>query len=360
MNTHSKTFATALSLGLACSSSIKAEVISGAKVSLEKSANTSSVEDLQRVQQKLDAQKSINQQLRQRIADLEQQVKVEGLASTSPALDPNSKLPPRGNSDKYDNTAIERALLVKQLAILPKWAMQVTPSTAWIHTGSGSNSFDLMEQSLEISAGLPFGMAASLSVPYVWGFRKNNPSFEGIGNISLSLAKELFSETDYRPAIVAQASYAFKDNNNDPFSQGGAGSPFGSVTGSLSAIKRISPVAIYGGLFYSELFDQKYDTVVYQGRIIPANRYGANMGVTLAATPTISLDMGASFNFYDRVQFQPFNKAPFFGDQATAGYFTIGAGFALTRKVFLNLNASAGVTKDASDLVLNLSIPFRF
>jgi len=358
MTTYSKIFATALSLGLACSSSIKAEVVTEAKDSLEKSANSSSAEDLQRVQQKFEAQKSINQQLRQRIADLEQQVKVEGLASTSPALDPNSKLPRPDNSEE-DNSAIERALLVKQLAILPPWAIQVTPSTTWIHTGSESNRFDVIEQSLQISAGLPFAMEASLSVPYVWGFRQANPSFEGIGNVSISLAKELFSGTDVWPVIVAQGSYAFK-TNNDPFTREATGSPFGNVTGSLSAIKRISPVAIYGRLFYSHLLDQTYDTDAYQGRIRPGNSYGANMGVSLAATPTVSLDMGAAFNFYDRAQFQPFNRAAFFSDQATAGYFTMGAGLAITRQVFLNVSASAGVTKDASDLVLNVSIPFRF
>ena len=316
------------------------------------------------LRQQLAAQQAINQQLRQRITVIEQQSEPgrKGGGPLVVSLDASAAKPPVASEFDADNSAIEQALVSKGLVLLPSGTFRISPSFGWAHSGSGNNGQESYFYGLGLDAGLPWGMSASLNVPYVqrdysWG--RN----EGVGDFSVSLSKTLTEETARTPALVMRLGYTH-DNGKDPFNAVPIGGGFRSVEASLSAFKRIEPLVLYGHLSYSHgwattasyMEGEKY----YTGKITPADSYGLGLGASLAATPEISLDAGMSFEFKGKNKVAPLEGNAYHTARSTAGYFNLGATFVLNRNLSLNLTAAAGVTDDAENFIFMASLPYRF
>lgn len=323
---------------------------------------TNEIEVLRR---QLAAQKAINEQLRQRVQVLEKRLSATGPAGGAvTALDVGAAKPSVEPETKKATTAIEEALVSKGLVLIPFGQFRFVPNVSWAHSGKQSRHMDSFMTGLGFDAGLPWGMMASVNVPYVWRDYYYG-SNDGIGDISLTLRKKLTNETAAMPSLVASATY-IHDTGADPFSFVPVGSGFRSLKGSLAAYKRFDPLVFNGDIFYQHAFG---DTVtlrdsagrpVFRGRIAPGDDYGFDAGVSLAATPAISLDAGLSFAFYDSTRYEPTGARAFDGSRATAGYMTLGSGFLLSNRLFLSLDAAAGVTDDASDFVFSMAMPYRF
>jgi hypothetical protein len=95
-------------------------------------------------------------------------------------------------------------------------------------------------------------------------------------------------------------------------------------------------------------------------RIAPGSSVGLSGGVSLAATPTISLDAGLAFNFFRDTRFTPVTGTAFSTSRHSEGYLTLGTGFLLRKDLFLTLNAAAGVTSESSKFIFTVAVPYRF
>ncbi len=324
-------------------------------------------DDVDLLRQELAAQNAINGQLRQRLDQLERQLSTDtgrsgGLVQA--ALDPNAPKPPADPQSDSANTAIEQALVSRGLVLLPQGAFRLTPAASWSHSGANTSSQDAYAISLTAEAGLPWGLAASVNVPYLQVEHASYGTNRGLGDVSFSLAKHLTNDLDGMPSLVARADYTH-DTGKDAFGFVPIGSGFRSYSAGLSAVKRLEPVAVYGSLTYihtvaQSLSIQGGSQSGFRGRIAPGSGYATEMGVSLAATPAVSLDAGLSFSFWDRTRFEPMGNAAYEGSRATVGYLNLGAGFLLRKDLFLSVSAAAGVTKDASPFVLSVALPYRF
>lgn len=322
----------------------------------------STTETVESLRQQLAAQRAISEQLRMRVKVLEQQL-AAGTKGGQPlvlGLDANAAKPPAESAST--NSALAEALITKGLVLLPSGSFRLTPSVTWSHDGQGDNHYESFTYGLGLEAGLPWGLAASLYLPYV---QRNYPlgQKDGTGDLAMSLGQRLTQETASWPSLVARLAYTH-DNGADPFGPVPIGEGFRSITASLSALKHSEPLALYGTVSYRHAWSTTatfWGGSDYQtGRLRPADSYGLILGVALAATPDISLDTGLSFDFAGKNQVRLRDGEAYQGAVSTVGYITLGADFTLDKNLFLNLSAAAGVTADANDFVFSLALPYRF
>ena len=322
--------------------------------------------ELETLRAQLAARQAINEELSRRISSLEQLLAAQSktAAPVSPGLDVNYPKPPADAPRGDAITAIEEALVSKGLALMLSGSLRGTSSMTWAHSGAGSNRADSAALGLTLETGLPWGMAAAVSAPYIWRDFASGPN-NGVGDPSISVAKKLTNESGAVPSIILRLSYTH-DSGKDPFTVPSVASGFRAVGVSLSAAKRFDPLVLYGNISYGHAFpksvtisDKGTGAILFQGRIAPGDAYGLGMGVSLAATPEIALDAGLSFSFANSSRFDSLNAAISPG-RSTVGYLNLGTSILLTKRMSLSIGAAAGVTRDASDFVFSVALPYRF
>lgn len=314
--------------------------------------------------QQLEAQKALNEQLRKRVEELERML--SGSPPT-PALRPlQQDLAVIEPESAESTTAIEEALVARGLVLLPPGSFRATPGFDWTHAGSNAarTRSDTKTGSLTLQAGLPLGMMLSASAPYV----HRSTSFgsnRGVGDVSLGLSKKLTDESGRLPAFVASLTY-FHDNGADPFKPVPIGFGFRAINASVSALKRIEPVALYGRASYTHVFarsvsaDNLLGESAFTGRIEPGASWGYRLGASLAATPEITLDASLSGSFIRETHVRSDAAGNFTLPKSTLVFLNLGAGFILTRNLSLLISASAGATDDSPDAIFSVSLPYRF
>ncbi len=338
-------------------------VLAEEKVNAIKNPPNSSQSELESLRLKLLAQEKINAGLRKKMLELESQLANSGRTDVvvKPALDKNA-LPPLENIvSEENNTAIEQALVNKGVLLLAAKQVRIVPGFSWNHSGSGDKTYDSYRYGIGFDLGLPQGFMMSTYLPYV----KNDyyyGSNSGVDDFSISLSKQLVNESYNVPGLIGRISY--KDNNGKaPFDSVPIGSGFKSYTASLSTIKRLSPAVLYGGVYYSHNTDAHVnylDGQDFDGKISPGDDYGFNLGASIAATPEITLDIGFSLSHYEKDSYFPKSYTSYSGTDATVGMINFGSNIMLKKNLFLSLSLGAGVTKDASDMVFSVAVPYLF
>lgn len=327
-------------------------------------ASPTFAETTDELRQQLEAQKALNAQLRQRVLSLERQL---AGGEQPPALNATANVAPLIEPDSAEaTTAIEEALVARGLVLLPSGTFRVTPKFSWVHSGADRyrDRSDSYIGSLGGQAGLPWGMMFSASIPYTHRSTSIG-SNSGVGDVVLELAKKLNNETERLPSFLVSLSYAH-DNGDDPFEPVPVSYGFRSVTGSLSALKRFDPVALYGGLAYSHAFSKnvRADDLLgerpFSGRIEPGDSWAFRLGASLAATPDISLDTSLSWAFIEGATVDSDATGKRRLSRATVAALNLGATFMLTRDLALQLSAAAGATDDSPDYSFSIALPYRF
>jgi hypothetical protein len=115
------------------------------------------------------------------------------------------------------------------------------------------------------------------------------------------------------------------------------------------ALKRQDPLAFVASGFYQKTFDDN--------NFNPGDQYGFNLGTFLAASPATSL----------RFQFQTTYIGDIKSDGRTLsnsdrveGIFVVGASSILGRGVLLDVSGGIGLTDEAPDYFISISLPVRF
>jgi hypothetical protein len=330
-------------------------------------AVTSPEDPTEVLKRQLSAQQAINQQLKQRVEALEQELASQRNTNSPLVVGLDTKAPPPQDIVDANRpvSAIEEALGEKGLVLLPVGSYRIAPSISWSHSTQGSFESNSYGLSTSFEAGLPMGMALSLRQLYVWR-DDSDGSNRGRGDFSIGLAKKLNNESAAMPSFVARLGYTH-DGGKDPFTNKGIGSGFKSFNLGLSAVKRIEPLVLYGGVSYA--IAKSSDAVVpinvdgatlLTRAIKPGATNSMSWGVSLAATPEISLDAGLSFSFVGKTRYTLSSGEVLEGKRSTTGYLNLGMGYLLTRNLSLAVGASAGITKNASDFGLSVALPYRF
>lgn len=274
--------------------------------------------------------------------------------------------------------ALERTLVAGGALLLPAGQVEVEPSftyarreidlsPALVDTGDGDLALanpeverNELSAALGVRVGLPWETQFELSLPYnlvqqdeildagAVGRESRDGWGSGIGDLTLGIAKTLLREGPVRPDLVARVTYDTglgSQDDNDIILDGG----YSAVTGSLVALKRQDPLAFVASGFYQKTFDDD--------DVNPGDQLGFTLGTFLAASPATSL----------RFQFQTVHIDDIERDGRTLsdsdrveGIFVVGASSILGRGVLLDIAGGIGLTDDAPDYFISLSLPIRF
>lgn len=295
------------------------------------------------LEKKIEAQKEINKALKDRIRALEKKT------AAKPA--PPPALPAGEEGDR----ALKRALIRRGLAVLQPTAIELTPSLGWTHNGTEAihSTDNLYTAAIDGRAGLQDGWMIGGTAPYQFRSTTFAGDNAGIGDVSAHVWKQLLPPGEMLPSLIGNVTYTAPTGEN--FSE--ASVPLGSgvhrVTGQLSAVKTIAPVAYWGSVSYTHNFTRSFNGVEYDR----SGTYGFQAGATLAVTPKISFGTGVRFAFEGKTKR---NGAKIPGSGFTSGVVQVETGVALSRDVFLLFTGAFGVTNDAPDVSLGVSLPIRF
>ena len=320
--------------------------------------NPAHAETVEELKQQLEAQKQITELLKQRISTLESQAKdgqADGVAvDNQSAPTDTAQVPEREVGDPEEERALERALVRQGLSVLPQGSWELTPGFVWAHSGSDavrSRSDDYIA-TLDARIGLPWNTMLGIGIPYFIESEREFGENSGFGDLALRVWKQFLAQGDKQPSLVGSFAYN-APTGEDATGPIPLGSDFHRFNFNLNASKSIDPLVFYGDLFYSYTFSEDFDGI----KIQPSESIGFRAGSSLAITPDITGNLGLRFSFLDELE-RDGDKVQ--GTDQTIGFLEVGMGYLLNRRTFLALSADIGITDDAPDLIVGVSIPTRF
>lgn len=271
--------------------------------------------------------------------------------------------------------ALERSLTRDGAVLLRPGVVEVTPSLTYarnedrtpafvstmagIVAGETERNSNSVTGNLAVAVGLPWDSQLELGVPYRWreietvtnvGFTPVDVSTQsgaGLGDVSVGLAKTLLHEGLWAPDLVGRVTWNSRTGEEDNGLSLGSG--FDEITGSLSAIKRQDPIAFVGGLSYQYSLEDD--------DIQPGDLYSASIGSYIALSPETSVRFLLSGGYQDDTRL---DGIEFNGSDRTLGTLTVGGSTLIAPGTLLSLSAGIGLTDDADDFSITLSLPIRF
>jgi len=271
--------------------------------------------------------------------------------------------------------ALERALTLEGALLLPPGVIEIEPSLIYarqedtapgfVMSGVGVTASELERNVNDLAAdfalrlGLPWDSQLEIGIPYRWrniesvtkvGFvptDSSNESGNGWGDLRVGLAKTLIHEGQSHPDVVGRLTWNtdsgdIQDNNI------ALGDGFEQLRASLSAIKRQDPIAFVGGLSYEHVFEKD--------NLQPGPTVAANIGGFIALSPETSLSLAFYAAYQDETEV---SGVKIDGSDRTLASLAVGGSVLLAPGTLLNLSVGIGLTDDADDFSLALSVPIR-
>lgn len=289
---------------------------------------------------------------------------------------------PRPGTFEVDEDAAQRALertLTQQGALLlPQGAIDITPGFNYTRNEIDTPTFvDVVDPAtgaartvldrqrlrrneftarVDIRAGLPMESQLELGLPFNYVRSSRVGSFNdessangnGMGDITVGLAKTLLRERGAVPDLIGRVAYNFGNgsrSDNRVVLPGG----YRQLSAELVALKRQDPLAFFGAVSYTHSFEE--------GGIKPGGQTNLGIGTVLAASPATSLQFGFTQTYKKD---QELNGTELRGSSLTYGTVNIGASSVLSRDVMLLISTGIGVGSDAPKYSFNVSVPISF
>jgi hypothetical protein len=332
----------------------------------------------QELERNLQERDKVINELLQRIEALERRVGVPrpaGAAAATPAEKvgraPGAVVVEEGAAER----ALERSLTREGALLLPPGVLEVEPgftysrreedTPSFVPSGGGvlaartERNTDTLTADLALRFGLPWSSQLELGFPYRWrkvesatsvGFTPTDASSQsasGLGDLRVGFATTLLRERLWRPDLIGRVTWD-TDTGKTQDNAVSLGGGFHELRGSLTAIKRQDPVAFVGGISYQHTFEKD--------QLRPGRTLSANFGSFVALSPETSLHLALSGTYQKETEFFGRKIA---GSDQTLGIFTVGGSTLLGRGILLNLSAAIGLTGDADDFSMTVSLPIR-
>lgn len=264
--------------------------------------------------------------------------------------------------------ALERSLTLVGALLLPAGVLEIEPGLSYSRKENSAPGFEIVgiqtfpskielnasivTTTLSLRLGLPWDSQLELGVPYR---QRNSESITSInfvpvsemkesdtelGDLSIGWAKTLFRESISRPDLVGRFTW---DTDT------GEGDGFNELRGSLTAIKRQDPVTFIGGLSYQYSFDSRQTK--------PGSAIALNFGSLIALSPETSMRFFVSTLNQRKTEI---SGSKIVGSDRSIASFVIGGSIVMMPGTLLNLSVGVGLTEDADDFSITLSMPIRF
>ena len=272
--------------------------------------------------------------------------------------------------------ALERTLVQAGALLLPFGSVAIEPSFAYTRRESDSpllvaqaglisaaeqeirrNEFDT---NVDLRIGLPLDAQLEFALPYrvvnqetvnnlnAAPISEVNDTGNGIGDVSVGLAKTFLRESGWQPDLIGRVTWDSDtaDQNDNGVPLGGG---FHEIRGSVTALKRQDPLAFVASASYETAFESD--------NIDPGDSVSLSLAGILAASPETSLRFVFDQSFVGEVEV---GGARVDGSDQVIGALTLGAATILGPGVLLDVAGSIGLTEDAADYAIVVSVPVRF
>jgi uncharacterized coiled-coil protein SlyX len=272
--------------------------------------------------------------------------------------------------------ALERTLVATGVLLLPFGQTEIEPGFSYIRREDsrptlatvGGNQVLAQERvrrneyrpSLELRFGLPLDAQLETEMPFniveeqrstnlgAAGRSATSGTGAGNGDFSVGLAKTVLREKKWRPDLVARFTWdtpTGQTQDNDVALGGG----FSSIVGELVALKKQDPLAFFIDAAYRKTFEHK--------GIEPGDVVGFELGAFLATSPDTSLQLSLAQDFVNDTRRA--GRVIKDSDQVL-GVLNLGASSILGHNVLLDIVGGIGLTDEAPDYSLTVSLPIRF
>jgi hypothetical protein len=309
----------------------------------------------------------------QLIADLQPPVQT---AQAKPRAAPAAK----GEED-VELQALSRGLVERGLLLMPTWGIEVSPSATYAHSQSQGLTLvqtpegistvdsqrlrdDVVEAAVTARVGLPWRTQIQVTAPFVYKFESSglgdgtgvNHHDADVGDVQVEFAHQFLVEKGWVPDIVAGVSWLFP-TGSDPYRlvDGNVATGVGTNQASarLTALKSVDPLVFFSTVTYTHSLSYGESF----GKVHLGDEYDWQLGGLLAVSPDTSLSLAFSQLFKERTAV---NAQPIAGSDGVAGQLLFGLDQVLTPKMLLDVSLGVGVTRDAPDYSLTVSLPIRF
>jgi hypothetical protein len=347
------------------------------------SAQPVTTEDLQAALRQRD---NVIAALEKRIAALEAQRNAATMPTTMGAMISAPTTPSTATSggkpddDEVALQALSRGLVERGVLLLPRGGFEISTGVTYSHTlkqglvlvdtPEGISTVSDQRQrndGLELAAtarlGLPWRSQLQVRVPFSW---KQQASALGdgtqisddethLGDVELELSHQFLLENGARPALIGAVSWRFP-TGSDPFKSSVANIASGGgthqVSARITALKTIDPLVLFTTLSYTANLSRHESF----GRVHPGDAIDWQLGGLLAVSPETSLSFGFAQQFRFRTSVDS-TSIP--GSDGVAAVAQLGIDQMLSSRTLLDVSLGIGVTRDAPDYQLKVSVPIR-
>jgi len=283
-------------------------------------------------------------------------------------------------------SAFERTLIERGGLLLSAYTFELEPGVSYVHSSTDRvviEGFSILPvlvvgdifservrrdsflASMTLRMGLPWDFQAEAMLPYRFerqmvltaDNKEINEDVDGFGDLELALSRQLYRSTGEVPDILASIRWKTR-TGTDPYRPGAqdtlsTGTGFDSFQGTLTAVKVVDPVVLFGSLSYT--YNAKGVKPV--GVIKPGDSYGAQLGMAIA----LNLYTSISFSYDQRfTEHTTIDGSDVPGTYLTTGTFSTGMTYSLSDAASIDVSIGVGLTQDAPDVQFNLSAPIRF
>ncbi|GGK84490.1 transporter [Amphritea balenae] len=206
-----------------------------------------------------------------------------------------------------------------------------------------------------------------------------------IGDIGLTSAYKLFSETENRPDIVWNLSIK-APTGSDPYGtptititdpdtseqltypeELPTGSGLWSISNSLSFVKTADPAILFANLGYTYNVEGSFRDISASDGNQPGDVqlgdsifYGLGMAFAMSERMSMSFSLSQRISQKSQTRLDGESWSKIIGSDGNAATFNTGLTYALTENLSMSTSLGIGLTPDAPDFSIGIKFPYRF
>jgi hypothetical protein len=179
----------------------------------------------------------------------------------------------------------------------------------------------------------------------------------GLGDAAAGLNFEIAAETARRPDIIASVSVS-APSGSKPDEEGlSLGSGHWEAGFGVQFIKTVDPVALFGGVSFTHLFDARYYLNDGVHAVDPGMTAGYNFGFGFAVNENISLSAQLAGNYQSASRA---DGKKVFGSSREPLSLRSALTYRLSGKTYIEPSLTIGLDDDTPDFILGISLTRRF
>lgn len=292
-----------------------------------------------------------------------------------PAATPLVGTPTSPKDRDAELRALERALTERGGLLLRAWQLELAPemsfsgadaSTAVVTSGGvygGTARTQLLVGAVTLRLGLPFDLQLEGSIPFgearrtvAAGGQSWSRDRWGIGDVRLALSYQLWRGGGRAPDVLVAATWKGATAAS-PFASPlpqwvSIGSGLVDVGGTLTVVKPADPLVLLGSVGVA----RSLPATTPLGRVDAGITTSIDLAAILAVSPDTSISLGFDQKFAPSLQIDGRGQP---GTDRMAAALQVGVATIVSGRSFVQLTASAGLTRDAPAFQLGLSAPIR-